>query len=312
MSGLVNRPARLRPAEPRARPAVLPSLTLFCALLAAACTPTDLLNGLTPANGVARQADIAYAPGPRHRVDIYRPASAPTSAPLPMIVFLYGGNWQSGDKDTYPFLARPLAARGAVVVVPDYRLAPEVQFPAFLQDNAAAVAWAVAHAAALGADPRSIFLMGHSAGAYDAAMLALDPRWLAQAGAARDRLAGVIGLAGPYDFLPITQPDLIPIFAPVQDGPASQPITYVDGRNPPMLLLAGLDDTTVQPRNTRSLAARIAADGGSVETRFYPGIGHVGLVTAIAPLFQRRAPVLDDTWAFIERHRGRGRPPDQP
>ncbi len=276
------------------------AVSLLVALLAAGCSPAYLLNALTPSRGVGRTADVRYAPGPRHTLDIYRPARA--DHPLPLIVFIYGGNWQSGDKDEYEFVALPLASRGAVVVIPDYRLAPAVQFPAFLQDNAEAVAWAMRHAAELGADPRSVFLMGHSAGAYNAAMLALNPHWLAAAGVSRDALAGMIGLAGPYDFLPITQPDLIPIFAPVDDGPLSQPITFADGANPPLLLRAGTADTVVRPANTESLARRIAGRGGPVDSKLYGGVGHVGLITAMAPLFQSRAPVLDDVWSFVKRH----------
>ena len=136
-------------------------------------------------------------------------------------MFLYGGSWRTGSKEEYPFVALPLAARGAVVVVPDYRLYPEVAFPAFLDDNARAVAWAVAHAPELGADPSRVFLVGHSAGAYNAAMLGLDPRLLAAAEYDRRRLAGVVGLAGLYDFLPITGDDIKPVFAPVGDGPLS-------------------------------------------------------------------------------------------
>jgi acetyl esterase/lipase len=199
-------------------------------------------------------------------------------------------------------VALPLAWRGAVVVVPNYRLYPQVRFPAFLDDCAEAVAWAMAHAAALGADPGAVFVVGHSAGAYNAAMLALDPRYLARAGTSRARLAGVAGLAGPYDFLPITGADIKPVFAPVQDGPASQPISYVDGHNPPLLLLAGTADTTVLPRNTLSLAAKVRAAGGAVASRLYPGIGHVGLITAFAPIFAGRAPVLDDVWDFVRAH----------
>ncbi len=267
------------------------------AALLAACSPAALLNATVSAGGVALQSDIPYADGPRHMLDIYRPPSASGSAPL--VVFLYGGGWDSGSKDIYGFVARPLAERGAVVVVPDYRLYPQVQFPAFLQDNAEAVAWAAAHAAEFGADPRRVFLLGHSAGAYNAAMLALDPRWLHEAGYDRSRLAGVVALAGPYDFLPITDPDVIPVFASVNDDQRSQPISYVDGHNPPMLLLAGTADTTVRPRNTESLAAAIRAAGGPVESKFYPGIGHIGLITAFAPIFEGRAPVLDDVWGFI-------------
>lgn len=273
---------------------------LLAAVLAVpGCSPAGLLNATVPNDGATVVRDVAYAPGPGHTLDVYRPAKATG----PLIVFLYGGSWRMGDKSMYSFVALPLAARGAVVVVPNYRLYPEVAFPDFLDDNAAAVKWATDHAIALGADAKRVFLVGHSAGAYNAAMLALDPQYLARAGASRDTLAGVVGLAGPYDFLPIVDPDVIPVFAPVQDGPASQPVSYVDGRNPPMLLLAGTDDTIVKPRNTMSLAEHVQAAGGKAEARLYPGLGHVGLITAFAPLFSGRAPVLDDVWRFIEAGR---------
>ncbi len=275
-------------------------LLAVAAALLSACSPSSLLNATVSDAGVVVTSGIAYGEGPRRTLDVYRPEAA-AAAPWPLVVFLYGGNWRTGTKEMYPFVARPLARRGAVVVVPDYRLYPEVRFPDFVDDCARAVAWAVAHAASLGADPRRVFILGHSAGAYNAAMLAADPRYLAGAGLDRGRIAGVIGLAGPYDFLPITDPDLIPVFAPVDDGPASQPVTYVDGRNPPMLLLAGDADTTVRPRNTESLAARITAAGGRAESKLYPGVGHIGIVTAFAPLFSGKAPVLDDVWAFIQR-----------
>ena len=270
-------------------------------LLLAGCSGADLLNDTVPGGGVTLTHD-AYAPGPRGGVDIYRPNDVGFGGAgpgLPLVVFIYGGGWRSGAKEMYGFVGTPLARRGAVVLIPDYRLFPEVAFPTFLEDNAAAVAWAVARAPSLGADPARIFLVGHSAGAYNVAMLTLDPRWLAAAGTTRDRLDGAVGLAGPYDFLPITDGDVIPVFAPGNDGPVTQPVTYVDGRNPSMLLIAGTDDTTVNPRNTTALADRIRAAAGPVQSRFYNGIGHIGLVTAFAPVFQGRAPVLNDVAAFI-------------
>jgi acetyl esterase/lipase len=269
-------------------------------LLISACTAADVLNSTIPTGDLQITRDVAYAPGPRHGLDIYRPAHA--AGPLPLIVFLYGGDWRSGDKSIYTFVAAPLARRGAVVMVPDYRLFPEVQYPAFLQDNAAAVAWAIGHAAEYGADSHDVFIVGHSAGAYDAAMLALDPRWLRAVGVDPRSLAGVVGLAGPYDFLPITDKPTIPVFASAPDDPSTQPINHIDGHNPPMLLIAGEDDTTVEPRNTTALTGRIATAGGPVADKLYPGIGHIGLITAFAPLFSGRAPVLDDVWRFVTSH----------
>ena len=159
------------------------------------CTPAQLLNSTISTAGLSITKDVAYEPGPRHALDVYRPAGDPRG--LPLVVFIYGGSWRTGDKAIYPFVAATLARRGAVVVVPDYRVYPGVQFPAFLHDNAAATAWAIAHAAEYGADSRSVFLVGHSAGAYDVAMLALDPSLLAAAGVDRSALAGVVGIAGP-------------------------------------------------------------------------------------------------------------------
>jgi len=237
---------------------------------------------------------------PRQKLDIYRPDGA---GPAPVVVFFYGGAWNSGSKAMYPFVAATLARQGNVVVVPDYRLYPEVRFPAFLDDCAKSVAWTLSHVREIGGDPERVFLMGHSAGAYNAVMLGVDPAYLAAAGTSRAKIAGVIGLAGPYDFLPMTGEDVKAVFTTVGDGPESQPITYVDGKAPPMLLLAGSADTTVLPRNTLSLAAKVRAKGGQVDDRIFPGVAHIGLVIAVAPLFQGKAPVLPSVEAFIRSHR---------
>ena len=267
----------------------------------AACSPARLLNATIPLGGLQITRGVAYGPGARETLDIYRPGTRAA----PVVVFFYGGSWDSGSKADYPFVAATLARRGNVVIVPDYRLYPKVRYPAFLQDCARAVAWTGAHMAQIGGDPGRLFLMGHSAGAYNAVMLGLNPRLLADAGFDRGRLAGVIGLAGPYDFLPMTGPVVRAVFAPAGDGPETQPVNHVDGHAPPMLLLAGSADETVRPRNTEALAARIRHSHGTVDAKIYPGIGHIGLVIAIAPLFRGKAPVLADIEAFIQS-RGAG------
>ncbi len=264
-----------------------------------ACTPAQLLNATISRRDLTITHDVVYGPNPREKLDIYRPNGV---ANAPVVIFFYGGSWNSGSKSMYPFVAATLARRGNVVVVPDYRLYPEVRYPTFLQDCAQAVAWTQAHLAEIGGNPGDVFLMGHSAGAYNAMMLALDPKWLQSAGTSRDKLAGVIGLAGPYDFLPMTDPEVKAVFAPADDGPSTQPINYVDGHAPKLLLLAGSADTTVMPRNTLALAARVRAAGGSVDDKIYPGVAHIGLVIAIAPIFQGKAPVLNDVEAFIRAH----------
>jgi acetyl esterase/lipase len=265
-------------------------------LALARCAPVDVLNATVPTSGLTIQHDISYGQAARLKLDVYRPTNA---AGLPVVVFIYGGSWNSGSKAMYPFVAATMARRGAVVVVPDYRLYPQVTYPAFLRDCAEAVAWTQAHIAEIGGGG-GLFLMGHSAGAYNAAMLGLDPTWLSAAGADPALISGVIGLAGPYDFLPITDPEIVPVFP--NAGPDTQPITYAGAGKPPLLLLTGQDDTEVRPRNTAALAARIQAKGGIAATHYYPGLGHIGLVIAIAPILQWRAPVLRDIMAFIHAH----------
>ncbi len=264
-----------------------------------ACSGAQILNATISRANLRITHDVAYGPDPRQKLDIYRPD---TTTKLPVIVFFYGGSWKTGSKAMYPFVAATLAKQGAVVIVPDYRLYPQVKFPAFLTDSAAATAWAFAHLDQLNGDPNRLFLMGHSAGAYNALMLALNPQYLAAAGTSRDRLAGAIGLAGPYDFKPLEEPDVSAVFAPVGNDPAGQVITFADAHAPPLLLLAGTADNQVKPRNTIALTARIRSAGGQVAEKLYPGVGHIGLIIALAPIFQGKAPVLADVDAFVSAH----------
>ena len=257
----------------------------------------DLLNRLAPRRGVAVRAGLAYGPGPRHRLDAYVPARAAVSAPV--LVFFYGGGWEEGERGMYRFVAAAMAARGILTLVPDYRLYPEVRFPAFMEDAAAAVAWAGSFVATQGGDPGRLFLMGHSAGAQIATLLALDPRYLRAAGMARGSIAGVIGLAGPYDFLPLRSPTLKAIFGPEKAWPASQPITYVTASAPPMLLAAGTADRVVDPANTQRLAARLRAAGAAAEVRLYRGLGHRALLGGFASLLAPLLPVRRAALRFI-------------
>jgi acetyl esterase/lipase len=260
------------------------------------CTPVDFINASVPTRGLSITRDVAFGARPDQRLDIYRPQNA---SGLPTVVFFYGGSWHSGNRGMYLFAAASLARTGLVVVVPDYRLYPAVTFPDFLRDCAAAAAWTQSRQVSLGGGG-GFFLMGHSAGAYNAVMLGLDPRWLRDAGGDDARVNGVIGLAGPYDFVPANEPDVAASFP--QGGPQTQPVTFVRAGAPPMLLLAGADDTTVKPRNSVTLAAREKAAGGVAELKIVPGLGHVGVITALTPLFRWRGPVLQDVTMFIRAH----------
>jgi acetyl esterase/lipase len=270
-------------------------LSLGAALTAFGCSPVQILNGLAPSRLVAD--GVAYGEDPRQKLDIYRPSGA--DGPFPVVVFLYGGGWNSGDRAMYRFVGGALAENGLVTVIPDYRLFPEVRFPSFLQDNAAALRWTRDHIGKYGGRSGSFFLMGHSAGAYNAAMLGLDPAWLTQVGMYRSDLRGVIGLAGPYDFLPLRSDELRAIFGPPEQLPQTQPINFVDGEAPPMLLLAGARDTTVDPANSIRLAARIRQAGGVVEQKIYPGIDHEEIVGSLGVPLRFLAPTLKDCLTFM-------------
>jgi acetyl esterase/lipase len=260
-----------------------------------ACSPVALLNVLAPR--VRQTTDVAYAPGPRHGLDIYAPEGR-TDAPV--VVFFYGGGWTEGDKALYRFVGASLAAEGFVTVIPDYRVYPAVRFPAFLQDAAAALAWVRSSITAYGGDPRKITVMGHSAGAYIAAMLTLDRQWLLGAGLDPDHtISRMIGVSGPYDFLPLQDAELEAIFAPAGDLRLSQPITFARGDAAPMLLVTGSADDTVYPRNTRNLAAAVRQVGGQVQTKIYPGVGHKLIIGAFAGLLRWYAPVFRDVITFL-------------
>lgn len=273
---------------------------LLASAVLPSCSPVDALNATISTGDVTIQRDIAFAPGPRGGMDVYRPAGS--TAKLPLVVFIYGGAWKGGSKHDYTFVAVPLARAGVVVVVPDYRLVPEVRFPTFLEDNARAVAFARAHAAEWGADPDRLFLVGHSAGAYDALMLAVDPHYLAAVGVDRSTLAGVVTIATPADFYPFTDSSTIAAFGQASDPAATQPLNFADGKNPPLLMLHGDADDTVYLRNSTAMTSRLKAAGGDVTLKVYPGVGHIGIITSFAPLFDGKAPVLADTVAFIRAH----------
>lgn len=249
--------------------------------------------------------DIAYGSLQRQRLDVWLPeavASRAARAPAPVVVFFYGGSWRSGERETYGFVGKALAARGIVCVLADYRLYPEVRYPEFLSDSAAAVAWTFREIDALGGDSSKVFVMGHSAGAYNAAMLALDPGWLAKAGVDRARLRGWIGLAGPYEFLPIVNPDVKPVFFHPDYPPGTQPIEHAGPGAPPTFLGAASEDKLVDPqRNTDALAQVLRRAGVAVSVQTYPKAGHISLIGAFAGPLHYFGAVLEDTATFVER-----------
>ncbi|MEO5772335.1 MAG: alpha/beta hydrolase [Burkholderiaceae bacterium] len=268
----------------------------------AACAPMTALNVLAPADTHTLNAGVAYDSGPRHMLDVYRPTTAAPPGGWPVVVFFYGGSWNSGRRSDYAFVGEALASRGVLALVADYRLYPEVRYPDFLRDCAAALAWGLDHAGELGGNTQRVYVMGHSAGAYNAAMLALDARWLAPTGHTPSELAGFIGLAGPYDFLPMTNVDAQPVFFHPNYPSDSQPLAFASATSPRSFLGAAKTDSLVNPqRNTVALATRLQAVGTPVSLKLYERVGHITLVGALARPLRWLAPVLDDVVGFVNR-----------
>ncbi len=273
------------------------------ALAASACTPIGAYNvvasGDPGSRAIAR--NVPFGEKARHRLDIYAPTGPVSGAPV--IVFFYGGSWNSGRREDYAFAGRALAAMGYVTVVPDYGLAPAVVFPEFLEDGAKAVAWTARNIARHGGDPRRLALVGHSAGAYNAAMLALDARFLTQERVDPAIVRAFVGLAGPYDFKPLALPVGVATFGHFADLEQTQPVNFVRSNAPATLLAVGLDDETVVPANSYSLEARLKAKGAEVELKRYPGLDHVDMILGL-PLLTRhsRKPLAQDVAAFLGRH----------
>jgi acetyl esterase/lipase len=287
------------PAQQKRRIVTLGLASLGAAALTA-CSPVKLLNATIPSGGYRKTVGIAYGNDPRQALDVYVPTAAVARGETrPVVVFFYGGSWQNGDRGNYLFVAQALTSRGYVAVMPDYRTYPGTAFPGFVDDAAAAVRWTRDHAHEFGGDSARLFVMGHSAGAHLAALIATDPRYLASQSMSKADLRGVIGLAGPYDFLPIKDRTLLDVF-PASTRAESQPINFVTGHEPPMFLAAGTDDRVVDPGNTDRLAAVLRQHGDRVEVKHYDGVGHIRIVSALAVTLRGHSTVLADVSEFID------------
>jgi acetyl esterase/lipase len=267
----------------------LAKLAIVSAIAASAlgCSPLTLVNTIAPESGFTLEQGIEYGRHDRQKLDIYHPETIQPDAPV--IVFFYGGSWRRGDRERYRFVGQALSSRGYLTVIPDYRLYPEVQFPKFVEDGAVSVAWI--HQNITQAE-QGIILMGHSAGAHLAALLALDDRYLSYADVAQNGIVGMIGLAGPYAFEPEQYRRFKAIFAPADPAEESRPVRHARGNAPPLLLVHGTDDGVVLPLHSTLLQQRMEAEGGLAETLELEGVDHVGIVLALSEPFSHLAPGL--------------------
>jgi acetyl esterase/lipase len=244
-----------------------------------------------------RSNDLPYGPDARQRLDVFSPKNA---ANRPIVVFFHGGTWSAGRKSQYAFVGATLASRGYVTVIPDYRLFPQVRFPLFIDDGASAVAWVQQHAREIGGDPDRVVLMGHSAGAHTAALLALNPAYLERAGARPAGIVGLVGLSGPYALDPDTE-QLRTIFAAPYSAAEWQPVRFASAQSPPTLLLHGSADKVVSVMHTVVLRDTLSAHGASVETHLYPNRGHADTIASFTLVARLRTPALEQTLQFLQR-----------
>ena len=279
--------------------------TVVAAGLIAGCSSLGALNAVLPKDGATSKVikDVPYGVSDRQSLDIYIPTLANTGEEaLPVVVFFYGGSWSSGSKNEYGFVGSALNSKGYVAVLADYRLVPEVRYPDFVFDSANAVAWVAENIAEHGGDPDNLFIAGHSAGAYNAMMAGLAEQVYEDQNVNLPDVAGVIGLAGPYDFLPMKWPATRAAFKGSEELDATQPVNFLTQDSPPLLLITGVDDVRVDPRHSHTMN-RLATDRGArAKLHTYPDVGHAKLLLSLARPFRGWAPTLEDIHQFVKRH----------
>lgn len=278
---------------------------IFAAALAAVLAGCSgfsffVANAPTAFGSFKRTANLVYGTDARQHLDVYAPKGAND---CPVVVFFYGGSWSAGQRSEYAFIGAALAERGYVTAIPDYRLYPQVKFPTFIDDGASAVAWVQKHAREFGGDPGRIVLMGHSAGAQIAALLALDDSYLERAGLAPHAIVGLVGLSGPYALDPNTE-RLRAIFSSPYTPDDWQPVHFAGNRSPPALLLHGLDDRVVDYRHAEKLRDALKAHGVPAELHLYPGRGHADTIGSFTLIARFRTPALSQTIEFLARVTG--------
>lgn len=250
---------------------------------------------------VRQVAAANYAADPAQKLQLFVPDGPAPKRGFPLVAFFHGGGWHSGDPHDYGWIARALAEKGYATALVGYRLNKPGRFPAMLEDSAAGVRWALAHARGLGIDPSRVVLMGHSAGAYNSTMLALDRRWLAREGVPDGTVKGAVVLAGPADFYPFAKKSSINAMGHWPRPEDTQPVNFVRADAPPLLLVHGTRDTVVRPRNAVILARRMTAAGARTRAVLIDGMGHNGMVITLAKPFDRDRRVSNAVFPFLAR-----------
>lgn len=278
-------------------------LTALTAIIISGCTQVGVGVANLPAkfSDIEIKKDIAYGQEDWQKLDIYVPKNS-ANKELPVLMFFYGGRWTDGSKDMYAFIGDAFTQKGYIVVIADYSKYPKVKFPAFVEDGAKAIAWTHDNIAQYGGDKNNLFLSGHSSGAHIAALVVADQRYLKAYDKSPSIINAFAGLAGPYDFIPQAD-DLKDMFGPPSNYPQMTVTTFIDGNEPPMLLLWGAEDNAVWERNIKLLSEKIAQKDGDYTAKIYPDIDHVGIVSSLTWFLRGKAPVLEDMTKFFDKYK---------
>lgn len=274
---------------------------ILIALLSSACTTVGLLAINTTSRTIANHkvtTDVSYSERRWQILDVYTPEIDINHAKKPVIIFFYGGAWDSGKKEQYLFAAEAYTSLGYVVVVPDYIKFPDGKFPQFVEDGAKAVAWTHHNIDQYGGDPDTIFLMGHSAGAHLAALLVADEKYLRAEGFDAGKITGFVGLAGPYNFRPKLK-EFVRIFEPKENYPKMFVSNFIDGGEPPMLIARGNDDTTVAAFNQDILVESLKKYNVAYEDKRYDEVDHVKILLGLSPILRNKMSILSDSDQFF-------------
>ncbi len=266
---------------------------VFVALL---CVMTASAFGKKPSK-IREDFDLAYGKHERQKLDVVWSVE---NTAAPVVVFFHGGSWRWGVKDFYREIGEEFAKHGVTCILADYRLYPEVRFPAFVEDAATVLKWTRDHVDRYNGDPSNIFLMGHSSGAHIISHLALDEKYLEAIGGDFSWIKGVVGMSCPYTFQPSSEWMYKDIFFPLADSPLVLPISHVDGDEPPFLVLHGRHDYLVDVKQAEAFVKRIESKGGEVTHKIFNFHGHFSLTRRITSWYMPPRGILHEVLAFVE------------
>lgn len=239
--------------------------------------------------------DLHYGRDPGQSLDIYLPQEGYRRNQL---VFLHGGSWRSGHKDEYAYLGAALSAYGIACAVVGYRLFPQVRYPVFVEDVAHAINWLRRDGGRYGFSDEPMYVMGHSAGAHIACLVAMDDRFHSLIDAVS--IAGVIGLSGVYRFRPETSPLYRDIFMAAEpDFEVVKPISYVGKDKVPLMMLHGEMDEVIGVRNAQHMLSAATKAGQQAILHVQPGYGHVRPIFDFLPFMPNHQRMMSQLLTFM-------------